>query len=77
MIYDEETETASLVIKNVNLDDSGEYVVIAENEISMDKQTLSLSIKGNTINIKNILPIFSSDFDVGICVYNFPFSIIT
>lgn len=77
MIYDEETETASLVIKNVNLDDSGEYVVIAENEISMDKQTLSLSIKGNTINIKNILPIFSSDFDVCICVYNFPFSIIT
>lgn len=46
IIYEEETETASLVIKNLNLEDSGEYNIIAKNEVGTDSQFVTLQVKG-------------------------------
>lgn len=46
LIYDEETETASLVIKNLCLEDTGEYNVVARNDVGSDSQFINLHVKG-------------------------------
>lgn len=46
IIYEEESETASLVIKNLTLQDSGEYNIIAKNDIGTDSQFVTLQVKG-------------------------------
>lgn len=48
MIYDEETETASLVIKNLTLDDTGEYNIIAKNNVGTSSEFVNLQVKGTT-----------------------------
>lgn len=45
-LYDEETEAASLVIKNLSLEDSGEYNIIAKNEVGTASQFVNLHVKG-------------------------------
>lgn len=52
VIYDDETETASLVIKNLCLEDGGEYNVVAKNEVGSDSQFINLHVKGNLLIFK-------------------------
>ncbi len=46
LIYEEETEAASLVIKNLILQDSGEYNIIAKNKAGTDSQFVTMKVKG-------------------------------
>lgn len=48
-LYDEETEAASLVIKNLSLEDSGEYNIIAKNDVGTASQFVNLHVKGSPI----------------------------
>lgn len=48
LLYEDE-ETIALVIKNVSLNDRGEYHVIATNLSGVAEDTINLDVKGNTV----------------------------
>jgi len=45
----EDEESMSLVIKNVDTVDAGEYTIEAINELGQDEASISLVVKGNNI----------------------------
>ncbi|XP_065224779.1 obscurin-like isoform X6 [Planococcus citri] len=45
VLYEEETESASLVIKNLCLEDTGEYNIVAKNSAGTDSQFVNLTVK--------------------------------
>lgn len=48
-LYEENEESMSLVIKNVENSDAGKYVISAENELGEDSAEMTLSVKGKYI----------------------------
>lgn len=49
-----EENTSTIVIKNVEVDDEGEYQIIAKNEVGTESETVSLSIKAAPRFRKNL-----------------------
>lgn len=49
-----EDDIASIVIKNVEVEDEGDYVVVAENELGSDTETINLMIKAAPRFRKNL-----------------------
>lgn len=52
VLYEEETEAASLVIKNLALEDTGEYNIIAKNTAGTDSQFVNLTVKGSFVFLR-------------------------
>jgi len=50
-----EDDIASIVIKNVEVEDEGEYKVVAKNDIGSDTETVNLFIKAAPRFRKNLM----------------------